>query len=154
MIDIVDSIGGVYFNVPINMNYDDKTQNLHIHLKQGEQLLDGKKAEQLVRFGRMKTQREFLKALATQLINIDNVTRIKDIISAFFDNIKTNISLKTIFSYIPYAVEFDTMDLKMDQLPGESKLVNDIWFYEYNINETKEMIKEMLEFIEVDKNYK
>ena len=172
LIDIVDSIGGVYFNVPINMNYDDKTQNLHIHLKQGEQLLDGKKAEQLVRFrhnnngtsypvsygdndfGRMKTQREFLKALATQLINIDNVTRIKDIISAIFDNIKTNISLKTIFSYIPYAIEFDTMDLKMDQLPGESKQINDIWFYEYNVNETKEMINEMLEFIEVDKNYK
>ena len=45
LIKMVDVIGGVTFNVPIDMNYDDKSQNLHIHLKAGEQLLDGDKAE-------------------------------------------------------------------------------------------------------------
>ena len=50
LIKIVDILGGVQFDVPINMNYDDKSQNLHIHLKKGPQLINGKKAEGLLRF--------------------------------------------------------------------------------------------------------
>lgn len=48
--DLVDTIGGVYYDVPMNMDYDDSKQSLHIHLREGYQLLDGDKAEQLVRF--------------------------------------------------------------------------------------------------------
>ena len=36
-IKLVDAIGEVTFNVPIDMNYDDTSQDLHIHLKAGEQ---------------------------------------------------------------------------------------------------------------------
>jgi LCP family protein required for cell wall assembly len=45
---VVNAAGGVRFDVPQDMNYDDPTQNLHIHLKKGPQDLDGKKALQLV----------------------------------------------------------------------------------------------------------
>ena len=38
----------VTFDVPIDMNYDDTSQNLHIHLKAGEQKLDGDKAEYFI----------------------------------------------------------------------------------------------------------
>lgn len=76
-IKLVDVLGGVEFDVPIDMNYDDKTQNLHIHLKKGIQMINGEKAEQLLRFrhnnngtsypkeygdndfGRMKTRKKF-----------------------------------------------------------------------------------------------
>ena len=164
--ELVDSIGGVYFNVPIKMDYDDITQNLHIHLNSGEQILDGKKAEGLVRFrhnnngtsysveygdndfGRMKTQREFIKQLANQIININNITQITDIASAIFNNVKTNISLKRILSYIPYGICFDTENLQMDQIPGESVQINDIWFFEADKEETKHRIQKMLEYIE------
>ena len=50
LIKLVDIVGGVEFDVPIDMNYDDRTQNLHIHLKKGLQMIDGKKAEVLLRF--------------------------------------------------------------------------------------------------------
>ena len=77
LIKLVDILGGVEFDVPIEMNYDDKSQNLHIHLKKGVQTIDGEKAEQLLRFrhnnngtsyskeygdndfGRMKTRKKF-----------------------------------------------------------------------------------------------
>ena len=86
---LVDSIGGVYFDVPIDMKYTDKKQGLYIDLKKGYQLLDGDKAEQVVRFrhnnngtsypssygdndiGRMKTQREFIKVLVKQVTSKD-----------------------------------------------------------------------------------
>ena len=50
LIELVDVIGGVEFEVPIDMNYDDPTQDLHIHLNKGMQTIDGEKAEQLLRF--------------------------------------------------------------------------------------------------------
>ena len=50
LIKLVDILGGVEFDVPIDMNYDDKTQNLHIHLKKGMQTINGKEAEMLLRF--------------------------------------------------------------------------------------------------------
>src|SRR5699024_11040122 len=50
LIKLVDAIGGVDFNVPIDMDYDDETQELHIHLKAGQQHLNSDQAEQLVRF--------------------------------------------------------------------------------------------------------
>ena len=88
---LVDAIGGVTFDVPIDMKYDSNRQNLHINLKAGVQKLDGDKAEQVVRFrhnndgstypseygiedyGRMKTQRNFLKALAKQTLKVENI---------------------------------------------------------------------------------
>ena len=48
LIQLVDAIGGVEFNVPIDMKYDDPTQDLHIDLKAGTQKLDGEKAEQVL----------------------------------------------------------------------------------------------------------
>jgi LCP family protein required for cell wall assembly len=66
--ETIDALGGVEFDVPQNMNYDDPQQGLSIHLKKGYQLLDGDKAEQLVRFrnypmgdiDRTKVQFDFL----------------------------------------------------------------------------------------------
>ena len=47
---IVDAIGGVEVDVPIRMKYDDPTQNLHIDLKSGKQVLNGQQAEWFVRY--------------------------------------------------------------------------------------------------------
>ena len=46
----VDLVGGVDFDVPQDMNYEDASQDLYIHLKKGPQHLDGEKAMELVRF--------------------------------------------------------------------------------------------------------
>ncbi|WP_419823107.1 M56 family metallopeptidase [Anoxybacterium hadale] len=73
--DLVDAAGGVEFDVPTKMVYDDPMQNLHIDLQPGKQILDGKKAEMLVRFrkgykegdlARINVQKEFLEAALAQ----------------------------------------------------------------------------------------
>ena len=43
-------VGGVDFNVPPGMNYDDPTQDLHIHIPEGQQKLNGEQFVQLMRF--------------------------------------------------------------------------------------------------------
>ena len=49
-VELVDAIGGVDFEIPINMNYDDPVQGLSIHFKKGLRHLDGADAIKVVRF--------------------------------------------------------------------------------------------------------
>ena len=48
--ELVDAIGGVYFEVPFDMYYNDLSQNFKIDLKAGYQKLDGDQAMQLIRY--------------------------------------------------------------------------------------------------------
>jgi len=145
LIKIVDILGGVQFDVPIDMNYDDKSQNLHIHFKKGMQLIDGEKAEELLRFrhnnngtsysseygdndyGRMRTQREFLLAIVKQCLETRSVDELSQIISVIFENLNTNLSLSYIVSYLISAYDFNIENLRLEQLPGKSVYSNQVW---------------------------
>lgn len=165
VIDLVNIIGGVEFDVPINMNYDDKTQNLHIHLNKGKQVLNGDQAEQLLRFrhnnngssysteygdndfGRMKTQRAFMIEVIKQTLKITNITHIKTIMTTIFENLETDIQLNDLFPYVPHAVNFDTENIVSDQVPGASVTYNNLWFFEYDEEETKKIVDEMYDYL-------
>lgn len=158
---LVDEIGGVTFDVPIDMKYDDNRQNLHINLKAGVQKLDGDKAEQVVRFrhnnngttypssygvqdiGRMKTQRAFLTALAKQTLVPANITKIPEFLDIAKQYVETNIDFNTIKDYVPYAVNFNTDNLKTDKLPGVAQYINGWSFYKADKTKTAELIKEL-----------
>lgn len=77
---IVDCMGGVEFDVPIDMSYEDPAQDLTINLSSGMQLLGGEEAVQVLCYrsgysdgdlGRMQTQRAFMKALLEQVGTAD-----------------------------------------------------------------------------------
>lgn len=158
---LVDKIGGVTFNVPIDMKYDDRKQNLHINLKAGEQLLDGDKAEQVVRFrhnnngstypesygiediGRMRTQRAFLTALAKQTLVPANITKIPDFIDIAKNYVETNLDFDAIKDYVPYAINFNMDNLKTDKLPGIAEVANGVWIYSAYEEETKKVVNEL-----------
>lgn len=161
---LVDTIGGVTFDVPIDMDYDDgQSQDLHIHLKAGEQLLDGNKAEQLVRFrhnndgssypteygdndtGRMRTQREFIMQTMKQTLKPDNITKIFDLIDIAKENLISNVNYDVAKDYVPYAVEFNTLDLTTGTLPGYNTNQNPsgTWVFVHNKQETKKLVEEL-----------
>lgn len=163
LIKMVDVIGGVTFNVPINMNYDDTSQNLHIHLKAGEQVLDGDKAEQLVRFrhnndgtsypeeygdndiGRMRTQRDFISQVIKQTAKPENIFKLGEMLDVAKEYVITNIDFDAAKDYIPYAVEFNTDNLLTETLPGTPSNKNEsgTWVYIYNKKETQALIQEL-----------
>lgn len=170
LIKAVDLIGGVYYDVPIDMYYTDEGQDLYVNLKKGYQLLDGSKAEQLVRFrhnnngttyseeygtediGRAKTQRTFLMELARQTLQPQNIFKIGSFLDLFYENVKTNINLDEIKDYIPYAVKFDTEKLKTEIVPGTPELCNGVWIYTHDKKETKKIVEELFGNIEAEKD--
>lgn len=157
---LVDTIGGVEFDVPIDMDYDDYSQDLFIHLKAGVQTLNGDQAEQLVRFrhnndyssysysygdndlGRMRTQRNFIIATVKQTIRMKNVTQIGNIIDIFKQYVKTNLDFNHVKDYIPYAIKINTDDIKAAQLPGTAQYLGYLSFFLCDEEETQELVKE------------
>ncbi len=162
LVQLVDEIGGVDFDVPINMDYDDSSQDLYIHLKKGQQKLTGEQAEGLVRFrknnngtsypseygdndlGRMRTQREFITQVAKQTIQLKNITKIGSFIDIVKQNVTTNIkNWSTIKDYIAYAVDFNTENIQTASIPGEANYYNKLSFFIYDQKETNKLIEEL-----------
>lgn len=162
LIKLVNLIGGVYFDVPIDMNYDDDGQDLHIHLTKGYQKLTGEQVEQVVRFrhnndgtsypteygdedyGRMKTQRNIITEIAKQTIKLKNITEIKNILNIMKEDVKTNVNFNSIMDYVPYAVNADMSTIKTSQLPGVSENRGGYgWFFYHDEEETKAMVDEL-----------
>ena len=120
--EIVDAMGGVYFDVPRNMNYDDPTQDLHIHQTKGYRKLSGDDAMQVIRYrhdnkkngkmlgyadgdlGRIKTQQAFLKAMVEQLLQLKNVTKIGEFAKVFKKNVETDLSFNEMLWFGKQAV--------------------------------------------------
>ena len=156
--ELVNIIGEIEFEVPMDMDYDDDTQDLHIHLKEGLQKLDGDKVEQVVRFrhnndgstysykygqedyGRMRTQRELIKTVLKQTIQFKNIKEIGKIMDLAKDYVQTNMEFSSLKDYIPYIVNIDVDGIQTEQLPGESKVLNGIWFFLNDKEETKEVV--------------
>ncbi len=116
---IVDAMGGVWFDVPRDMNYDDPYQDLSIHQEKGYRLLSGDDAMQVLRYrhdndmhygypdgdlGRIKTQQAFLSAMVEQLLQIKNITKINQFIEVFRNNVETDLSFQNILWFAQQAV--------------------------------------------------
>ena len=159
--ELVDIIGEVEFDVPINMDYDDDSQQLYIHLQKGVQKLNGDKVEQLVRFrhnndgstypyeygiedyGRMRTQRELIKTILKQTVQFKNVKEIGKIMDLAEKYIQTNMNFSELKDYIPYIVNINVDNIQTEQLPGESKVLNGIWFFLNDKEETEEVVNRL-----------
>lgn len=152
---IVKTIGGVYFDVPIDMNYDDPYQDLHIHLEKGYQKLNAEQAIGVVRFrhnndgsgyprqdlDRAETQRNFLAALVSQTVTLSNVTKVTELINILNEYVDTNMPLNDMiyFATAAIGIDLDTA-LKTGTLPGE-------WispYYELDDEGVLELVNELL----------
>ena len=134
---VVNELGGVMVDVPINMNYDDPYQNppLHIHLKKGSQLLTGSQAEQFVRFrknndgtgypngdiGRIAAQQSFIRALISEILKTENIGKIKNLAKIVLDNTRTDITLELVEEYLDEVVTFKMDRMRMETMPGVGK---------------------------------
>ena len=131
-IALIDQIGGVDFDVPCDMDYDDPYQDLHIHFKAGLQKLNGQQAMEVVRFrhnndntgyggrqdlGRIGTQQAFLKTVAQKLMKLENVPAMAE---TFLKYVKTDLTLGNLMWLANQALSMGGMDaISFATLPGD-----------------------------------
>ena len=129
-ISLVNQIGGVDFEVPVDMDYDDPYQNLHIHYSKGLQHLNGQQAMEVVRWrknndgtgyatadiGRIDTQQAFLKVVAQQLLKIDNVPAMAKV---FFKYVKTDLTTGNLVWLGTEALSMGMDAVSFHTLPGD-----------------------------------
>ncbi len=152
--DVIDAVGGIYYDIPQDMNYDDPLQDLHIHLSAGYQLLDGDKAEQYVRcryiyptgdIGRVEAQSDFLKEAFSQITeryksgeSIDT----QKLITTLGDMIDTNFTLEEMLKYAPYFFSVDMNNLNIMMLEGTPEYRNGGSYFIANKSKNDRIIRE------------
>ena len=158
-IAMVDQIDGVDFDIPINMDYDDPYQDLHIHFSAGMQHLSGAEAMEVVRFrhnndgtgygtediGRIGTQQAFLKAVAKQLLQIGNVKNIPALVDIFYTYVKTDLTTGNLVWLGNEALNIGTENIHFATLPGDgSGYYNKQSVYVLDAQATCDLVNEAL----------
>ena len=133
---LVDAIGGVDCEVPINMDYDDPIQGLSIHFKKGMQHLSGADALRVVRFrhnndgtgygsedlGRMQTQQKFLKAVAKKMLSFENlISNPRKYAEIFGQYVDTDLSVTDLAWFGMQVLGMGVDKIDFSTLPNEWK---------------------------------
>ena len=153
-VEIIDAIGGVEVDVPINMHYDDPVQDLHIHINKGLQVLDGKDAEGFVRYrkgndgssyplgdiDRMKAQKQFVQNTVAKLVSIDGISKIPELLGIAKDNIETDISTAEATSYATKILSLNSDSINFYTAPGVPLYKYGGWYYFIDGQENRTLV--------------
>ena len=114
--ELVDALGGVEFEVPFDMDYDDPYQDLYIHQKAGLRVLNGDDAMQVIRHrknndgshsngdvGRLQIQQDFLKAVAKKCLQPATFLKIPSLAEIFANNVTTDLTVGNILAFAQLA---------------------------------------------------
>ena len=153
---IIDELGGIDFYVPLDMEYNDPLQNLHISLKEGQQRLNGSQAEQLLRFrsgyanadlGRIDIQQKFIKAFIAQTFSkktiLNNPFTYIDLVTND-DLVETNVDFFDALSYALNVRGLDSKNINSQTLPGVPDQIGGQSVYIYDKEMTKQIVSEFM----------
>ena len=146
--DLVDAVGGIYFDVPFPMHYIDEGKRngegaFTIDLWAGEQLLDGDKAMQFIRWRhnnvypweikaaeeagygagsdtkRTQLQQQFIVEAAKQILQVKNLKYLGSMVEVFKENVETDLSIGNLAWFAQKALELDSANkVTFHTLPG------------------------------------
>ena len=148
-VDVVNAMGGVKFDVPQDMQYDDPSQDLHIDLKEGMQRLNGEDAMGLVRFRsgyamadlrRVEVQRDFVKAAMDQWLKPWKVIRYPGAALALIKHTQGDLSLGNLVWVADAMRKADFSNIQTETLPGEPDMIGDGSYYLVWPNAAAELI--------------
>lgn len=153
--EAIDAIGGVYFDVPERMLYSDPFQDLYIDLYPGYQFLDGDKAEQLVRFrqytfgdmDRTAVQRDFVKALVEQKLNMSIISKVDDLYQVFSERVITNMTISEMIKIVSDVRSLDMNNFRTHVLPCELADIDGVSYVEVLQEELNQL---MVDFFGAD----
>jgi LCP family protein required for cell wall assembly len=153
--EYVDLVGGVEFDVPMDMTYSDPYADppLEINLKAGSQVLDGDKALQYLRYrkgyknadlGRIEAQQSFLKSLIKETAKPGIIFKIPGIYKIYRNSINTNIPMMKMGLYGVSLFKYDLDAINSNTLPGTTKNIDGISYFINSDEQTRDLIDQTL----------
>lgn len=157
--ELVDAVGGVDFNVPVEMYYNDPTQDLSIFFQPGMQHLNGEDAMKVCRFRkngdgtgypmgdiqRSETVRKLMITVAKKLVA--NIGKLDQFVSIMQRNIETNLSATDLTWFVTKAVGVNLdSGVSGDALPGDGSVTygSTRYCYELEPGKSLEMINRLV----------
>lgn len=169
-IRIVDAVGGVDFQVPVKMDYDDPSQDLHIHyeprLYQG---LTGQQVMEIARcrknsiwkngsytlydaypdaeIGRTHTQQDLLKAIAKKLLSWQSIPKLTELVGIVNESVETDMPLDDMLYFAQNAAGLElSTGLSTATFPGRGDVVyrGRDWCYQYDKTASLDLINTLL----------
>ncbi|WP_062320428.1 LCP family protein [Halolactibacillus sp. JCM 19043] len=154
-IDVVDTLGGIEFDIPYEMSEIDSNDNQHaIHLMPGEQILNGEEALAVARTRRYdndiergKRQQEILKAIFDRALSVNAILNFNNLLDAVGKNMKTDMSFEDIKNLSTYLLDsnfkIETLNLK------GSDMITDLYYYQLDQEHLNKVIQELKDHLEV-----
>ena len=152
--EIIDAIGGVYFDVPQDMVYNDPFQDLNINIKKGYQLLSGEDAVKVLRFRhnyaggdiqRIGVQQDFFKAIAKQLLDLKNIPNMTAAIEIYNKRVETDLKPENVAWYLTQFLNLDFNNINFMTLPGNTNgSINGASYVFIHVDEWLEMVNTYL----------
>lgn len=151
--DVVDKIGGVDVDVPIDMKYEDPTADppLTIDIKQGRQTLKGYDAIGFLRFrkgykdadlGRVKAQQQFMSAILSKMKEPKTLVRAPLLLGSYINYTENNIPVKKLVKIAAKMRNITSEDINTNTLPGTPKYIGGVSYFIPNENKIQVMLLE------------
>lgn len=156
---VVDAIGGIKVTVPMDMNYDDPADDLHIHFEKGQVVSEGEDIIKLLRYrknnkgggykegdlGRVKMQQEIVKLGMEKVLKGNLLLNFMKLQSPIKEYVKTNMSPKQMMFYITKAKKINKENIRMQTIPGRADMINRLSFFVVNKEKMDEVLKPIVE---------
>ncbi|PWI57297.1 hypothetical protein BM613_09375 [Sulfoacidibacillus thermotolerans] len=155
-IELIDVLGGVQVHLEKALDYDDATDGTHIHLRPGQQRLDGKEALDYVRFrhdafadtGRMQRQRNLLHAIASTPIPIERWWALGMALPRLSRHIRSDLSEFALLSEVAKIALTSKWTVTTEGLRGKNKVdpTDGLWYFYLDDDGLKQWRREWMAF--------
>lgn len=165
-IDVVDALGGVDFDVPVDMKHDEWQPDgkggikyeFHIDLRPGMQTLSGYDAIGVFRFrmnndgsgyamgdiDRLKTQHDLLMAIAGKAMSTKNPITLFNIAKSVLDKCETDLSLPNVQWYIQEFMKMSLENISFKTAPMDNCMVLGVSYVTLQADAWVEMVNTKL----------
>lgn len=169
---VVDALGGVEYDVPIDMEYRDRSQNLYINIKKGKQHLNGNQVEHLLRYRhpnkgkypegffqhydggdltRIDNQQKFFLEFFRQKAKFKYFLKVNDVLNIILQNTDTDLALNDCLKLTAKANLLSKGKLNTFRILGTDE--KPYWYYVFNGQIKNNKTKAVLDADKVIKKY-